>query len=319
MACPIPIRIVNPKYKKIVSQSQDPTLTIDAFSGHNDFYIDVPCGRCYNCLKKYRNSWKIRLLHEFQYMTKEQKKNATFVTLTFSDEYLPKNKEECSKLIRKFLERVRKKYKRSFKHWIVSEYGTRRTKRLHLHGIFFDPPFPPWELTKYWKYGNTDSRVLIPERVIYCTGYINKLVRGLDYNLLEDPDKRQWVFSSPGIGKSYTDDPTVQAFSHQHGIPIIFGYQNNKPFALPRYYRQKLFTDDELENLTQSYFLHQSDDVIPPGPYFIGNKEYNDYSLYLRDAEELRKQYYQKYKHLIYGKPCKQPSFDVVRHRLSRD
>jgi hypothetical protein len=119
------------------------------------------------------------------------------------------------------------------------------------------------------------------------TTYINKLL----ITDIEEPGKRQWIFCSPGLGKAYTQDPKVRLFSHHDGIPSPFGYINGYPFAFPRYYRQYLFDDFEREDMSMKYFMNYSDDVIPEGPYFIGTRHYDDYTLFLADASALRKKY----------------------------
>ena len=43
--------------------------------------------------------------------------------------------ETAKTAIRLFLERWRKKYGRSTKHWFITELGHDNTERLHLHGI----------------------------------------------------------------------------------------------------------------------------------------------------------------------------------------
>ena len=295
MSCPIPIRIVNPRYKKIASLSDNEKITLDSYSDREDFYIDVPCGRCYHCRKSYKTSWNLRLQHHYSYLTEEQKQRSYFITLTFSNEHLPSptpKKVEISPLIRLFLERVRKRYKHSVTHWLVSEYGD-TTQRYHLHGILFDCPFPPWDLEKYWKYGYVSCFRLTPRRITYITTYINKMQRGF----FEDPDKHQHVFSSPGIGKSFTEDPLNISYSHQQDTPVPFIYHNARPFAMPRYYRGKMFTEDERENLTESYFHFRSEDVIPPPPYYLGRNKFYDYSLFLSECEKLKKKYKSLYSH----------------------
>ncbi len=291
MSCPIPLRIINPKYKKI---SVDNNEDVSQYEGREDYYIDVPCGRCYHCLKSYKTQWNLRLQHHYRYLSNDAKNNSYFITLTFNDKSLPSacpEKEDISPLIRKFLERVRKHYKRSVTHWIISEYGG-NTERYHLHGILFDCPFPIWELQKLWSYGYTTFSRLTPKRITYVTTYVNKQIRGL----LEEPGKRQHVFSSPGIGKSFTEDAINRAYSIQHDTPVPFIYHNNRPFAMPRYYRGKFFTEEQREDMTQKYFFFRDDADVPPPPYFLGTTKYTDYTLYLRDCAKLRKQYDFKYK-----------------------
>lgn len=46
--------------------------------------INAPCGRCINCLQKKRSDWTIRALEEYK-----NSSSAFFVTLTYSEKYLP--------------------------------------------------------------------------------------------------------------------------------------------------------------------------------------------------------------------------------------
>ncbi|MBR4870609.1 MAG: hypothetical protein IKU96_00395 [Alistipes sp.] len=294
MACPIPIRIINPHYKKIASLSDNPN-ELDSYSNREDFYLDVPCGVCYHCRKTYKTQWNLRLQHHFRYLSKEQQANSYFVTLTFSNEHLPNqcpSKADVAPLIRKFLERIRKKYKRSVVHWIVSEYGD-VTHRYHLHGILFDVPFPIHELSTFWKYGYVSYRKLNAKRITYVTTYVNKQLKGL----IEDKRYRQHVFCSPKIGLEFTKDSLNITYARQHDTIVPFIFHNRRPFAMPRYYRSKIFSEDELETLKNNYFHFLSEDVIPVGPYILGNTRYNDYTLYLNACARLR-----SFKNLQYRK-----------------
>ena len=293
MSCPIPIRIINPHYRKIASLS---AIDVSQFEGRDDYYLDVPCGVCYHCRKSYKSQWNIRLQHHFKYLTKQQKQNSYFCTLTFDDEHLPtpSDKDHTAPLVRKFLERIRKHCRKSVNHWIVSEYGD-TTCRFHLHALLFDIPFPIHELQRYWKYGFVSYRRLTEKRITYVTSYVNKQIKGL----IELPHLRQFVLTSPGIGKSYTNDPINILYARQHGSCVPFIYHSTKPVAMPRYYRHKIFTDDELEDIKESYFHFRSDDVIPDPPYILGTTNYIDYTDYLAACEQLRKQknrIYYKYK-----------------------
>ena len=52
--------------------------------------------------------------------------------------------------VRHWLERVRKKTKKSVKHWLITELGHKGTERIHLHGIIWTKDS---ELIKKWGYG----------------------------------------------------------------------------------------------------------------------------------------------------------------------
>ena len=96
------------------------------------------------------------------------KKNGKFVTLTFSEESLVElgedksintlngynlDNEIATLAVRRFLERWRKKYKKSVKHWFVTELGHNGTERIHLHGIIFTKENKE-TIESIWKYGN---------------------------------------------------------------------------------------------------------------------------------------------------------------------
>ena len=289
MACPIPIRLFNPRYKKDSKLTGKPITYYEQF---DDCYLDVPCGKCYHCLKRYKSSWNFRLQEHYRYLSQADKRQCYFITLTFDDNHLPpNNRKSIGRLIRLFLERVRKRYKKSVTHWLCTELGD-TTKRLHLHGILFVPPFPIHKLDSLWQYGYVSYATLTERRITYVTSYINKQLT----TLLQDVEDKQYVFCSPGIGKAFATDQKNINISHYHDTQINpFTYFGNRPFPLPRYLRQKLFTPEELESAKLAYFANLSEDVIPPGPFVIGHKVYDDYTIFLRDALLLREQYKSKY------------------------
>ena len=66
MPCAIPLRIINPHYRKIAEELNEDVFT---YEGRNDFYLDVPCGQCINCLRQKGNMWSLRLNLEYKYLT----------------------------------------------------------------------------------------------------------------------------------------------------------------------------------------------------------------------------------------------------------
>lgn len=315
MPCAIPIRIINPHYRKIADELND---DVYQYEDRQDFYLDVPCGQCINCLKSRGNSWSLRLQLEYKYLTHQQKNNSFFVTMTLSDEYI---NEDKSLLIRRFLERIRKKIGHSIRHWFINEYGD-TTGRFHYHGIIFDLPFSRSEFLSYWKYGHIVIKKLTPKRIGYVTTYVTKHLKKspfqfTDVKLLQDPDKKQKIWCSPGLGKKVVEDKTITSHLRIDSscTPVMFN-TSGRITAIPRYLRKKFFTEEELENLQQTYYANLSEDVIPPPPYRIGNKNYIDYTIYLSDCEKLRKQRISqncKYN----GKSIAQSYFQTLGFRLS--
>lgn len=121
--------------------------------------VPVGCGKCMECKKQKSREWGVRLSEEIR-----SDKTGLFVTLSFSEEslnelsrnidatgYLGDN-EICRISIRRFLERWRKKHKKSVKHWFVNEIGGKNTERVHIHGIMFTDKKE--DIKNIWKYGN---------------------------------------------------------------------------------------------------------------------------------------------------------------------
>ena len=294
MACLIERKVVNPRYKKI-----HPENHFLLFGDRDDYYIPVDCGVCVNCVNKYKSTWYFRLVKEFEYYTLEQLQRSYYVTLTMSPEYYSESKQETSKLFRRFLERVRKHTRKSVRHFFISERGEydNGQHRIHFHGFLFDINFNPNKIWSFWNYGfikvkpciNSEETLL--DFIGYCAGYITKEVTECIIDKFDKP----YVFVSPGLGKAYSDDPQNISFHHQNKQFIPFILENKSMRSLPRYLRNKIFSEDELLQMKNEYFKNQSDDLLPPPPYFIGKQQFDDYTNYQRALKEIKQQYDKKY------------------------
>lgn len=172
--------------------------------------VPVGCGKCMECRKQKMRNWQVRLSEEIR-----QNNKCEFVTLTFSDESLRKLRKDVWKkqsnlvgydlenaiatlAVRRFLERWRKEHKKSVRHWLVTELGTTRTERLHLHGLIWSND--KIKIEKHWKYGIVGFGRYVTERTVnYIVKYVNK----------GDNVHREYqsiVLTSKGMGK---DTPTA--------------------------------------------------------------------------------------------------------------
>lgn len=214
-------------------------------------FVAVGCGNCIECRKQRARNWQIRLCEELKVH-----KYKYFVTLTFSAENLLKLCEEdtslyqnvnkvAKKAVRRFLERWRKKYKKSARHWLITELGHEGTERIHLHGIIFtEAPLNNKTLQSIWQYGITDTGQYCNERTI---NYIVKYVTKID---IEHKGYVADIFCSAGIGANYINEIT----KHRHkfaGKDTVQYYTmpNGTRLALPIYYRNKLWTQKERDKL----------------------------------------------------------------------
>jgi hypothetical protein len=217
--------------------------------------VPAGCGKCIECKKQKAREWQVRLSEEIRH-----NKNGKFVTLTFSNESikeLSKNielkgyeldNEIATLAIRRFLERWRKKYKKSVKHWLVTELGGNGTENIHLHGIIWTNEKAE-TINKIWKYGYTwigdkNNGGYVNEQTI---NYIVKYVNKIDQKHSEYNSK---ILCSPGIGNKYLEridsennkykgEETNETYKTRTGIKL----------ALPIYYRNKIYQEEEKEKL----------------------------------------------------------------------
>lgn len=211
-------------------------------------YVPIGCGECIECRKQKARQWQVRLNEEIT-----QHKSAQFVTLTLSDDSLNKIKDKIkdeelnviiTHAVRLFLERYRKKYKVSLRHWLITELGKTSTERIHLHGIIFrDTPISKEELEEIWQYGWTDNGKYCNARTI---NYIVKYVTKID---LKHKTYKAKILCSPGLGKNY--------LKNKAGINKYKGTDTNETYRLPNgirvnlpiYYRNHIYNESQRENL----------------------------------------------------------------------
>ena len=212
-------------------------------------YVAVGCGRCMECLKQKARDWNVRLLEDIRGHT-----NGVFVTLTFNEDSYNK----LSKLVvddgdifennlstlavRLFLERWRKKYKNSVRHWLVTELGHTGTNRIHLHGIIYTNNVD--DIEKIWQYGFVYIGKFVNERTV---NYIVKYLHKLDLHHKNFVGK---VLCSKGIGSNYlnTYNSSRNSFNGEDTKEYYTTRQGYK-LALPIYYRNKIYSEEEKEIL----------------------------------------------------------------------
>lgn len=261
------IPTVNPKYRKAIKTSRPFVEYPD------DFYLLVPCGRCIDCRRKRGKEWRTRLQHELMY---GDFRTVYFITLTFSPEWYEKfeielpayagaprrkvNNEGVSRAVRLFLERYRKKFGRSLRHFFVTERGEEKG-RVHMHGLIFDPrPALDIERSKYkgrtidksydllvfnqrfseiWSYGYTYVEPICCKTVNYVTKYITKYYE-------HDKEFIPKVFVSPGFGACFCRNRQMVDWTKKiSGKDGRFCYVAGVRRALPRYYFEKIYGEQE--------------------------------------------------------------------------
>ena len=247
----------NPKYEiNAKNKGNVPTPTDERFRT-----IKLNCGWCKECRKELATTWQIRLTEEYK-----SNQNAEFVTLSFAPKEIAELEKEIHRTkykgiegddidvnilaafaLRRFSERWRKENKKTPRYWMITELGHKNTERIHLHGIVWQKENEnvKEQVEKHWKYGNIFIGQWVNEQTInYITKYITKLDN-------QHKGYKQRIFCSKGIGKEYIER---NGYIHLYnGEDTITTYRDKQGYKkkMPRYYVQKLWTEEEREKLWQ--------------------------------------------------------------------
>jgi hypothetical protein len=277
--CLYPRLIQNAKYKPNKKNGGKPPVPTDP----RTTLVPMACGNCIECRKQKSRQWQIRLLEEIRHnkytneLTGETYPlHPYFITLTFSNQSIQELTQDktikgytldnhiATIAVRRFHERWRKNYKKSLRHWYITELGHNGTQNIHLHGIiWFKNKTDILEIDKYWQYGWVfkgtpiiqnnkiiDYKNFVNEQTV---GYITKYVTKID---LEHKYYKPIILCSPGIGKQYTErTDIIRNTFKEHETKETYKTRTGHEIALPIYYRNKIYNENEREAL----WLHKLD------------------------------------------------------------
>jgi len=244
--CLFPKLLPNPKYKSTKKNGGVIPKMID----ERVKFVPVGCGKCMECIKQRARGWQIRMSEEIR-----TDKTGKFVTLTFSNESIEKLAKETEYEgyerdnaiatigTRYFLERWRKKFGKSLKHWLITELGHKGTENVHLHGILFTNDKEA--IKEKWQYGWIFIGKYVNEKTVnYCTKYATKVDALHKYY-------KPKMLVSPGIGKNYIKrlDSNKNKFNNNGETKETYTTRQGKQVALPIYLRNKIYTEEEKEKL----------------------------------------------------------------------
>lgn len=252
--CLYPRLIKNRKYTKTKKNGGNIPPIIDP----RTTLVPIGCQQCIECRKQKAREWQVRLHEDIRHNG-----YAKFITLTFSNESIAQLSAEtdaegyeldnhiATRAVRLFLERWRKHYKKSLRHWLVTELGHTGTENIHLHGIIWtDKPLQKveqiWQYGHIWKGKQENGRLVNyvnAKTVNYIVKYVNKI----------DQDHKHYksiILTSPGIGNGYTNrtDAKQNRYNHTKTNETYRTPQGYR-LALPIYYRNKIYSEQEREQL----------------------------------------------------------------------
>lgn len=205
--------------------------------------VAVPCGRCAICKRTRINQWVFRLLQEDKHST-----SSYFITLTYDTDHIPISENGFKTLqksdYQKFMKRLRRRMPKHvrLKYYAVGEYGT-KSDRPHYHAIIFNLP-DPQIIEDAWTLGSIHFGTVSGNSIAYTAKYIDKDSRIPKHR--NDDRVPEFSLMSKGLGKAYL----TKAMTKYHKADLTRNYvvtdQRHK-VPMPRYYKDKLFNDHELE------------------------------------------------------------------------
>jgi len=232
-------------------------------------FIEVPCGKCPECLQKKKLNWIARCLAE-----KETSNNAYFITLTYDDSHITHHLFPEITEIQKFINRLRKYIK--CRYLAVGELGD-KSNRSHYHMILYTeeklddlsllkrglyPLFRSVLLEKCWdNKGFVSVGMCTSASIAYTIGYI-----------VSKDKKTVFKCQSQGLGSKY-----FSKLEDRYSIGL--GYGREVTISLPRYLKEKYGLKYLYDKETQSLIWNNK--VVGSG---LSEEDYRDLSEFLSSA-----------------------------------
>lgn len=262
---------------------------------YTDEYVQAPCSKCPECRARRASAWSFRLRQEDKIAV-----SSLFITLTYDTLHVPITEKKRMTLDRsdskgdlpKFFKRLRKAHGHnsgiSLKYYAVGEYGG-TTQRPHYHIILFNADInlmvdhtdkKRLEATGYdgqteviikqWSNGKRGKKYsplghgtvgkCTPASVGYTLKYISKPKTIPAYK--GDDRKPEHSTMSKRLGVNYLTKSMVKWHKADIVNRMYCIIEDGKKISMPRYYKDKLYNDDEREFIKTHFFEKYSIDSI---------------------------------------------------------
>lgn len=195
---------------------------------------EVPCGKCFECVKRRRNDWYARC-----WIEANNSRHVYAGLLTYASTDMTLNIRD----VQLFLKRLR--HKEQLRYLIAGEFGDKRG-RPHWHCIFFSQQQINYNNIKAawnggYKKDDTMNKagwinfgpIRSARALRYCVKYLYKY---------DGTEKHFEILMSrnPGIGYQYLQNQTLHLSLRTSAFRL-----NGVAMAMPRYYKRKFFDDYE--------------------------------------------------------------------------
>lgn len=226
------------------------SITFNPTQGFRDLPVSVPCGQCIGCRLERSRQWAIRCVHESQLHDAN-----CFITLTYDNDHLPKDRSLHVEHFQKFMKRLRKQYGPGIRFFHCGEYGE-KFARPHYHACLFGFDFKDkllWKtvrgthlftsdsLKKLWPFGFSTIGNVTFESAAYVARYITKKITGKnaeqhyshitsDGEILERKPEYVTMSRRPGIASHWFQKYSCDVY------PSDFIVLNGKKLKPPKFY-----------------------------------------------------------------------------------
>lgn len=185
-------------------------------------FLRIPCGQCVGCRLERSRQWAVRCMHESALHDSN-----SFVTLTYSEDFIPEDFSLRHSDFQKFMKRLRERYEgKRIRYYMCGEYGENYS-RPHYHSCLFGVGFPdryPWRksaagfqlyrsetLEKLWPFGQCEIGDVTFESAAYVARYVMKKITG-------DQADEHYKIVDPETGEIYWRLPEYTRMSLKPGI-----------------------------------------------------------------------------------------------------
>lgn len=224
--------------------------------------LELSCGKCKGCRIDRTREWAVRCVHESQ-----MHPESCFITLTFSNDYLPWNYSIDVVDWQRFMKRLRKSLgSKKVRSFACGEYGEQNL-RPHYHALIFghdfndkvlysvnemgDNLYTSSKLSALWPYGLATLGAVSLQSARYTAGYIQKKIGGdlaPNHYYRKHPLSGLWHYVKPefstkslkpGLGLSWFNKFKSDCF------PSGFVVINGTKYPVPQYYLRKLAEEEQ--------------------------------------------------------------------------
>lgn len=223
-----------------------------------------PCGQCLPCRINQRRVWTHRIMLESM-----MHEHNVFVTLTYSDDFIPAGGNLEPNHMTLFLKRLRKRiHPKKIRYYYCGEYGE-TTYRPHYHAIIFGIGMHYDDvIADAWPYGHVHVGDVTAHSAQYVCGYVTKKITNkFDPRLVGMEPEFARMSNRPGIAANVVDKiidvlqkyPQVIPDKKTEDVPAVLRF-DGKSWPLGRYLINKLraslaYDSDDIESVSINPYI----------------------------------------------------------------